>query len=84
MYTHLGNGKMVNFKDVICVLDMDVVTQAKTTVNFLNTAEEEGFTEDVGNGLPKAVIVTETINGQSKVFFTNIAAQTIKKRVDTN
>ena len=77
MYVHVGNGKMINSKSMICILDMDVVTCAKDTVQWLSIAEKKGATMDIGKGLPKAVVVTN-----KTVYFVNIAVQTIKKRID--
>ena len=43
MYLHLGNGISVPTDDIIGIFDLDNASSARSTRDFLRTAEEEGM-----------------------------------------
>ena len=43
MYLHLGKNTTVDTDDIIAILDLDNITIAKYSREFLRISEEEGF-----------------------------------------
>ncbi|MBQ3554552.1 MAG: DUF370 domain-containing protein [Clostridia bacterium] len=79
MFLHLGGDTVVNLKDVIAIMDLDVTSTAKITREFLAVAEEEGFIVNVSEDLPKSYVLTE-IDHKSKIFVSPISSATLLKR----
>lgn len=80
MYLHLGKNISVDTKDIIAILDLDNISIAKHSREFLKIAEEEGFVRSVTNDIPKSVVICETDN-QSVVYITNISSRALAGRV---
>lgn len=80
MYLHLGKNTSVDTKDIIAILDLDNISIAKHSREFLRIAEEEGFVKSVTNDIPKSVVICETDN-QSVVYITNISSKALAGRV---
>lgn len=82
MYLHLGGDVVVNLKDVIAIMDLDVTTVSKITREFLTVAEEEGFVINVSEeDLPKSYILTERDN-ESRLYISPISSATLLKRAN--
>ncbi len=79
MFLHLGGDTVVNMKDIIAIMDLDVTSTSKITREFLAVAEEEGFVVNVSEDLPKSYILTE-IDQKSKIFISPISSATLLKR----
>ena len=79
MFLHLGGDTVVNMKDIIAIMDLDVTSTSKITREFLAVAEEEGFVVNVSEDLPKSYILTE-IDRKSKIFISPISSATLLKR----
>ncbi|MBQ4515669.1 MAG: DUF370 domain-containing protein [Clostridia bacterium] len=79
MFLHLGGDIVVNLKDVIAIMDLDVTSTSKITREFLAVAEEEGFVVNVSEDLPKSYVLTE-IDHESKIFVSPISSATLLKR----
>lgn len=79
MYLHLGKDTSVDTKDIIAILDLDNISIAKYSREFLRVAEEEGFVRTVTNDIPKSVVVCEN-NNQSYVYITNISSKALAGR----
>lgn len=79
MYLHLGQDVVVSLKNVIAILDMDNTTISKISKEFLKTAEEEGFIENVSDDLPKSYVICE-VDKKSKVYISPISSVTLLKR----
>ena len=47
MYLHLGKNTTVDSGDVVAILDMDNITIAKNSREFLRSAEERGIVRSV-------------------------------------
>ena len=80
MYIHLGAKKSIRKKDIIAIVNLEATMVSRNTLDFLHMAEEEGFIEVVSRDIPKAAVITEGHDGQSKVYLTNVATATIRKR----
>ena len=81
MYLHLGGDTVVNLKDVIAIMDLDVTTVSKITREFLTVAEEEGFVINVSDDLPKSYVLTERDN-ESRLYISPISSATLLKRAN--
>ncbi len=79
MYLHLGQDVVVSLKNVIAILDMDNTTISRISKEFLKTAEEEGFVENVSDDLPKSYVICE-VDKKSKVYISPISSVTLLKR----
>jgi len=83
MFLHLGSDVVVNSKDVIAILDLDVTSTSKITREFLRVAEDEGFVVNVSDDLPKSFVIAE-IDKESRVFVSPISSATLLKRAREN
>ena len=68
MYLHLGKNTTVDTDDIIAILDLDNITIAKYSREFLRIAEEEGFVRSVTDDIPKSVVLCETNNQKRYVY----------------
>ncbi|MEC9489150.1 MAG: extracellular matrix/biofilm biosynthesis regulator RemA family protein [Halanaerobium sp.] len=75
MYLHLGNGYMIPLKDIVMLADLESTTQSQKTREFLKTAREEGFVEDLSGGEPKSFVIAN-----EKVYLSLISTNTLEKR----
>lgn len=83
MFIHIGKDVAVPIKNIIAILDLETTTISKTTKEFLRTAEEEGFIENISEDIPKSFIVTEN-NKKSKIYLSNISSVTLQKRAQVD
>ncbi len=76
MFIHVGGDEMVPLRDLVMILD---AAAGKGAVNegFLQTAREEGFWRQVGDGPVKSYVITS-----HKVIASPISAPTLRKRVE--
>lgn len=79
MYLHLGKNVSVDTNDIIAILDLDKISIAKHSREFLKIAEEEGFVRSVTDDIPKSVVICET-DSQSVVYITNISSKALAGR----
>ena len=57
MYLHLGSNVSVPLDDIIGIFDLDNASTSRITRAFLRAAEEEGMVINVGDDLPKSLVV---------------------------
>ncbi len=81
MYLFLGGDVSVWEDDVIGVFDMDNTTVAKSTREFLSRAQKENSVTNVTYDLPKSFCLS-TIMGRERVYISQLATSTLKKRRD--
>lgn len=80
MYLSIGGDMAVRDRSVIGVFDLDGCTLSKKTVEFLENSEKTGVLLNVTEDIPKTFLVTEEY-GMEKVYFTQLSAATLEKRV---
>ena len=80
MYLHLGQEVVVRRRDIIGVFDMDNTTISPHTRDFLKHAEKEGRVEYVSYDLPKSFTVCAEAGKPARVYVSQIAPATLKKR----
>ena len=79
MYLHLGQGIVVEQKDVVGIFDLDECSRSVKTRQFLSSAERSGELCTVGEDIPKSFTVTA--KGKSRtVYLSQISAATLGRR----
>ncbi len=83
MYVNIGGDMAVRDRSIIGIFDLDGATLSKKTVEYLRSAEQEGGLITVSEDIPKSFLVTEEY-GLERVYFTQLSAATIEKRVNNS
>ncbi len=81
MYLHLGNNISVPLDDIIGIFDLDNASTSKTTRAFLRAAEEEGMVINVGEDLPKSLVVCCPRGSWQRVYISSLASSTLHGRL---
>ncbi len=80
MYISIGGDMAVRDRSIIGIFDLDGASRSKKTMEYLESAEQEGGLISVTEDLPKSFLVTEEY-GMERVYFTQLSAATLEKRV---
>lgn len=80
IYLHIGNNYSVDVRDVVGIFDMDNTTVSGITNRLLDKAEKHREVFYATYELPKSFIVTAK-DGRSRVYVSQLAASTLKKRL---
>ena len=80
MYISIGNDMAIRDKSIIGIFDLDGAAMSKKTMEYLRWAEQEGSLINTTDDIPKSFIVAEEY-GMEKVYFTQLSAATLEKRV---
>lgn len=80
MYVNIGGDMAVRDRSIIGIFDLDGCSMSKKTMEYLRDAEQNGALLNVTEDIPKTFLVTEEY-GLEKVYFTQLSAATIEKRV---
>ncbi len=83
MYLHLGNGISVPTDDIIGIFDLDNASSARSTRDFLRTAEEEGMIVDAGPDLPKSLVVCCPRGSWQRIYLSSLAPATLLGRLES-
>ena len=83
MYLHLGNNIAVPTDDIIGIFDIDNVTTARTTREYLKSAEDEGMVIAVGDDLPKSLVVCCPRGSWQRVYISPLAPATLLGRLES-
>ncbi|QSQ08628.1 hypothetical protein H0A61_00966 [Koleobacter methoxysyntrophicus] len=75
MFIHLGGDTIVPTKDVIAIIDMKMAKESKSTLEFLQIAEDEGFVTNIAGDRPKSFVITT-----KQVYLTPISSTTLQRR----
>ena len=82
MYLHLGSKISVPLDDIIGIFDLDNASTSRTTRAFLRAAEEEGMVINVGEELPKSIVVCCPEGSWQRVYISPISSATLLKRLE--
>ena len=82
MYLHLGQDVVVAQKDIIAVFDLDNSSTSHITRKFLRNAEEEGMVINVGEDLPKSIVVCCPEGSWQRVYISPLSSATLLKRLE--
>ena len=85
MLIHIGAGYLVREKDIVGYFDIDGKVDSAVTKEFLKCAEKSGRCDTAGSDLPRSFVLTSQKKQRgeaddSKVIFTHISTQALKKR----
>ena len=85
MYLHIGDKGCIREKEIVGIFDLEVTTTMKTTAEFLNISQEEGFMVNaVDRGeMPKSFILADK-QGVSRVYISPVSTATLNKRYLNN
>lgn len=83
MYLHLGNNISIPADDLIGIFDMDNATTAKSTRDYLKSAEDEGMVIAVSGELPKSLVVCCPRGSWQRVYISPLAPATLLGRLES-
>lgn len=84
MYLHLGSNVSVPLDDIIGIFDLDNTSTSRITRSFLRAAEEEGMVINVGDDLPKSLVVCCPRGSWQRVYISPLAAATLHGRLESS
>lgn len=76
MFLHIGEGKILNKKEIVGVFDLENTSTSKKTREFLRKNEKKRNVVYVSEEIPKTFIITK----DEKVYISQISSQTLYKR----
>ena len=79
MYLELGQNTVITDENILGIFDMDNTTVAKSTREFLSRNQKQGSVINVTYDLPRSFCLT-TESGKEKVYISQLAPATLKKR----
>ncbi|MBR7131937.1 MAG: DUF370 domain-containing protein [Clostridia bacterium] len=82
MFVHLGQGRVVNEKDIIGIFDIESSTVVSNTRIFLNKAEKSGIVTNVSLEMPKSFIVCSDKLKRNRVYISQISSSVLSRRRD--
>ncbi len=82
MYLHIGNNHTVDTRDIVGIFDIENTTVEQCTKKLLERAEKEHICVYTSYEMPKSFIIT-CKNGREKVYISQLAAYTLKKRLSS-
>ncbi len=80
MYLHLGNDYLVAVSDIVGIFDLENTTVGKCTKKLLDRAEKEKRCIYTSLEMPKSFVIVMK-NGQEKLYVSQLAASTLKRRM---
>ena len=83
MYLHLGNNVSVPYADVVGIFDLDNSSTSHITREFLSAAEREGMVINVGEDLPKSIVVCCPEGSWQRVYISPLASSTLLHRAES-
>lgn len=84
MYLHLGSNISVPYADVVGIFDLDNSSTSRITRDFLAAAEKEGMVINVGEDLPKSIVVCCPEGSWQRVYISPLASSTLLHRAENN
>jgi len=83
MYLHLGSNVSVPYDDVVGIFDLDNSSTSRITRDFLAAAEREGMVINVGEDLPKSIVVCCPEGSWQRVYISPLASSTLLHRAES-
>jgi len=83
MYLHLGSNVSVPYADVVGIFDLDNSSTSRITREFLAAAEREGMVINVGEDLPKSIVVCCPEGSWQRVYISPLASSTLLYRAES-
>lgn len=83
MYLHIGNGMLVDTKNIVGVFDIDNTTVSRQGKGFLPEAQKNGQIIYATEDLPKSFIVTKN-KDNTKIYISSVSTQVLNRRCMEN
>ena len=83
MYLHLGSNISVPTGDIVGIFDLDNSSTSPITRSFLRSAEEEGMVINVGEELPKSIVVCCPQGSWQRIYISPLSSATLLKRLES-
>ena len=80
MYLHLGNDFSVDIRDIVGIFDIENTTVGKCTKRLLDRAEKERRCVYATMDMPKSFVIVMK-KGEEKLYISQLAASTLRKRL---
>ncbi|MBR6873750.1 MAG: DUF370 domain-containing protein [Ruminococcus sp.] len=80
MYLHLGNGHIVNEKDIIGIFDLEKTSVSKLTKDYLSHATRQNRVINCTLEMPKSFVVALDSELTERVYISQLACSTLNKR----
>ncbi len=80
MYLHLGNDYIINERDIVGIFDLEKSSVSKNTKDYLSEATKQKRVINCTLELPKSFIVTLDRDLTERVYISQLACSTLKKR----
>lgn len=84
MFLHLGQSVAVPHREILGIFDLDNVSWAYKTREFLERAEREGRAVWLGDDLPRSFVLVGDGKGPPTVYISQLSSSTLLKRVESN
>lgn len=84
MYIYLGQDKVVQYREIIGIFDLDNTTVSKTTREMLRKAEQNGDAVTIAGDLPKSYVVCSDQKGRQKIYISPVTPSTLQRRIRKN
>ncbi len=81
MYMNIGNAVMIRQESIIGIFDLDAAGVGGATMEYLKKCEKGGALVTVGDGIPKAFIVTSG-SGSNVTYITTLSARSLWQRLE--
>ena len=76
MFLHIGEGKILNKKNIVGIFDLETTSISKKTREFLRINEKKKNVIYVSEEIPKTFVIEK----DKKVYISQISSQTLYKR----
>lgn len=84
MYLHIGNDIILSYNDIIAIFNIEALEKHKKIEAIIKDLEvEDKNIIDISENNKKTMILTN-IDGENKIYISNITAGTIEKRAKNN
>ncbi len=81
MYLYLGQDKVVQYREIIGIFDLDNTTVSKTTREMLRKAEQSGDAVTIVGDLPKSYVVCSKEKRKQTIYISPVTPSTLQRRI---
>ena len=82
MYLHLGQSVVIPDRDILAICDLDNVSWAYKTREFLERAETEGRAIWLTEDLPRSFILVDSRWGEPVIYISHLSSATLAHRAE--
>lgn len=83
MFLHIGEGKIINKKNIVGIFDLETASVSKRTQDFFKKSEKKGIVITICDEIPKTFVVCEN-KKEENLYITQLSSQTLLKRAERN